>query len=99
MIITDIYFNNVEPKESGICAECTVIFDDMLCVHRISVINGNDGLFVAFPNTGAMKRYKNCKRYVDIVHPVNNSARQMIQSEVLKRYNECVSELSSKSEG
>lgn len=86
MQVTEIRVNNIDPKESGICGEFTIVLDDMLCIHKIHVINGSRGLFIAFPNTGEMRLYKNSKRFFDLVHPINKTLRETIESEVLKVY-------------
>lgn len=88
MQITKIVTNSISPKETGVCGEFSVTLDDSLCIHKILVVNGSKGLFITFPNTGEMKRFSKAKRYVDIVHPTNNTLRQYIQEEVLLKYNE-----------
>lgn len=88
MQITKIVTNNISPKESGVCGEFSVTLDDSLCIHKILVVSGEKGLFITFPNTGEMRRFSKAKRYIDIVHPTNNSLRQYIQKEVLIKYNE-----------
>jgi DNA-binding cell septation regulator SpoVG len=88
MQITKIVTNNISPKESGVCGEFSVTLDDSLCIHKILVVSGEKGLFITFPNTGEMRRFSKAKRYMDIVHPTNNSLRQYIQKEVLIKYNE-----------
>lgn len=94
MVVTKIVTNSVAPQPLGVCGEFTVTLDDSLCIHRILVVRGEKGLFIAFPNVGEAKRGKRSKRYVDIVHPTNNTLRQHIQDEVLKRYDEEVSKIS-----
>lgn len=88
MQVTNIEVNNLSPKESGICGEFTITLDHSLCIHKVLVIQGEKGLFIAFPNSGEAKCSTGAKKYRDIVHPTNNTLRQHIQSEVLKRYNE-----------
>lgn len=88
MQITKIVTNNISPKESGVCGEFSVTLDDSLCIHKILVVSGEKGLFITFPNTGEMRRFSKAKRYMDIVHPTNNSLRQYMQKEVLIKYNE-----------
>ena len=88
MTVTKIVTNSVAPQDRGVCGEFTVTLDDSLCIHRVLVVRGEKGLFIAFPNCGEARRCSSSKRYVDIVHPTNNTLRQHIQDEVLKRYNE-----------
>lgn len=89
MQVTKIVTNSLTPQQScGVCGEFTVTLDDSLCIHRVRVVNGKKGLFITFPNLGESKTGQCPKRYVDIVHPTNNSLRQHIQDEVLSRYHE-----------
>lgn len=93
MVVTRIVTNHIAPQERGVCGEFTVTLDNELCIHRISVVSGEKGLFITFPNTGEMRRFTKAKRYTDIVHPTKNSLRQHIQTEVLKRYREELADL------
>lgn len=93
MIVTAIKTNNISPKDVGICGEFTITLDDAICIHKIYVVRGDKGLFITFPNTGEMKMYKRSKRYFDIVHPTNKTIRDLIETEVLAKYNEEVSKL------
>ena len=86
MVVTSIRIDKYEPKELGTCAECSVILDDSLCIHKILVVMGEKGEFVAFPNTGSIKTYRNKKRYADIVHPINKTLTENITSQVLEAY-------------
>lgn len=86
MTVTNVNIDNYEPRDIGICAECSVTLDNELCIHKVLVINGEKGEFVAYPNTGNMKLYKKRKRYEDIVHPIKKDLSEVISSEVLKAY-------------
>ena len=88
MKVTDVKIDKYEPKDTGICADCTITLDNCLRIHHIHVINGAKGMFVAFPNTGDMKKFANSKLFVDIVHPVNSSLRAHIEEHVLRAYND-----------
>ena len=93
MIVTRVKTDNLTPQDKGICGEFTVYLDDILCIHKVFVINGEKGLFISFPNTGKMSRYANSKRFHDIVHPTKTSLRLHIQDKVLEHYNDEVSKL------
>ena len=84
MKVTRVTPVSITPRASGICGVFTIVLDDVLCIHRVLVINGVKGLFVSFPNT----RVDNAegKRYLDLVHPLNNTLRGHINSEVLALY-------------
>lgn len=87
MVVTKVVINNYAPKESGVCAEVTVVLNDALAIHKISVVAGELGLFVAMPNTGHTRVQNNKKRVEDLVHPLNRELSEEIKSEVLKVYN------------
>lgn len=88
MLVTSVKIDKYSPKKLGTCAECSVTLDDSLCIHKILVVMGEKGEFVAFPNTGSMKMYKNRKRYTDIVHPINKTLTEDITNQVLKAYHD-----------
>ena len=54
--------------------------DDCIAVHELKVIQ-TDHLFVAMPS-----RKDEVGNYHDIVHPINESARNLIESAVLSAY-------------
>lgn len=86
MVVTGVKIDKYEPKDIGTCAECSVVLDDSLCIHKILVVMGEKGEFVAFPNTGCIKTYKNKKRYSDIVHPISKTLTESITRQVLETY-------------
>ena len=97
MEITRIRTDSITPRESGICGEFSITLDNIFCVHKIYVINGKKGLFIAFPNTGEMKLYKNCKRYSDIAHPTTQEFRSLIEQKILEQYQVEVDRIKDKS--
>ena len=99
MRVTKVTVDNIDPKRFGTCGEFSIILDNLLCIHRIRVVNGREGLVVTFPNTGNSKESPDGRRYFDIVHPTNNELRKSIQDDVLARYNEEVSKLRGVDEG
>ena len=92
MRVTRIRTDSLTPQENGICGEFTVTLDEALCIHKIHVINGRKGLFIAFPPS-EMKIYKNQKRFSDLVHPTTQEFRQDIEEKVLEHYKEEVSKI------
>lgn len=86
MEVTRVRIDKYEPKERGTCAECSITLDNCLCIHKIAVIMGEKGEFVAFPNTGSIKMYKHRKRYKDIVHPIDKTLTEDIANQVLEAY-------------
>lgn len=93
MEITRIKIDAFNPKESGVCASFTLTFNNLLCVHKVNVIQGAKGLFISFPNSGIPKESEEGKRYVDLVHPTNQEFRQIIEDKVLDAYNAKLKEM------
>lgn len=88
MEITRIKMDSFNPKDSGVCASFTLTFNNLLCVHKVNVIQGKQGLFISFPNSGIPKESEDGKRYMDLVHPTNQDFRQIIEDKVLDTYRE-----------
>ena len=91
MQVTRIRTDRLTPQEKGICGEFSITLDDLFCIHKIFVINGRKGLFIAFPNTGEMKLHKNSKRFSDIAHPTTQEFRKVIEDKIIEKYNEEIS--------
>lgn len=92
MEVSRVRIDNYTPDKK-IRAECSVFFDEELCVHHVHVITGRKGDFVAFPNTGEMKKYNRSSRYASIVHPCNETLRKKVQDAVLKEFDKWMSEM------
>ena len=87
MEITDITFYSLKKKSNGVCAECTVELDKSIAIHRIKIIEGAKGLYVAMPNSGVSYITKSGKRKIlDVVHPTNSEFQQMFDKTILDRY-------------
>ncbi len=84
MNITDVRVRKVNP-EGKMKAIVSVTFDDSFVVHDVKVVEGQNGLFVAMPS-----RKTPDGEYRDIAHPISSSAREVIQSAVLKAYQEAI---------
>ena len=79
MTISDIKFR--KSLESGnLKAIASLTIDGCIAVHELKVIE-TDHLFVAMPS-----RKDEARNYHDIVHPINESARNLIESAVLAAY-------------
>ena len=79
MKISDIKFR--KSLESGnLKAIASLTIDGCIAVHELKVIE-TDHLFVAMPS-----RKDESGNYHDIVHPINESARNFIESTVLAAY-------------
>lgn len=86
MEITDIRLNKVA-REGKMKAIVSITLDNEFAVHDIKVIEGEKGLFIAMPSRKAADG-----DYRDIVHPINQEARNKIQTLILDEYNKMMSE-------
>jgi len=89
MKITDIAVVPVE--ENKLRAYVNITIDHVFMVRGLKVIQGADGLFVAFPN----KKGKN-GMFRDVAHPLNAETRREIEEMVLAAYDRA---LKDKAEG
>ena len=69
--------------EEKLKAFATLVFDDSFAVRNVKVIEGKNGLFVSMPS-----RKRKDGTYQDVAHPLNNETREMIEKEVISRYEE-----------
>ena len=65
----------------------SITLDEEFVVHDIKVIEGDKGLFIAMPS----KRTADGE-YKDIAHPINSSARDVIQKVILESYEKALLE-------
>ncbi len=68
-------------------AVVSITIDDEFVVHDIKVIEGEKGLFIAMPSRKATDG-----EYRDIAHPINSVTRDRIQTLILDKYQEVMSE-------
>ena len=59
-----------------------ILIDDMIAIHDIRIILGDNGLFVAMPS-----RKTPTGDYRDIVHPISQEARDIIEKAIVEEYN------------
>ncbi|HBX23944.1 MAG TPA: septation protein SpoVG [Desulfotomaculum sp.] len=84
MNVTDVRVRKVL-AEGKMKAIVSVTLDDMFVIHDVKVVEGQNGLFVAMPS-----RKTPSGEFRDIAHPINSSAREIIQSAVLDAYTEAL---------
>ena len=82
MEITDIKIRRII-TEGRLRAVVSVTVDNMLAVHDIKVVQGDERLFVAMPS-----RKDENGVFRDIVHPISAAARKMMESQILEAYHE-----------
>lgn len=86
MQITDVRVRKI-PKDGKMKAVVSVTIDNEFVVHDIKVIEGEKGLFIAMPS-----RRTTDGEYRDIAHPINSETRERIQTLILQKYEETLSE-------
>lgn len=86
MTITDVWVRKIE-KEGKLKAIVSITLDNEFVVHDIKVIEGDKGLFIAMPSKKTVDG-----EFRDIAHPINSSTREMIQSTILDRYQQSLTE-------
>lgn len=86
MDITRVVVRPVEMDK--VKAMVSVTFDDSFVVHGIRVVDGEKGLFVAMPS-----RRLPSGEYRDVAHPINTETREMIQTAVLKEFEQIQGEV------
>ena len=86
MQITDVRVRKVA-KEGKIKAVVSITMDEEFVVHDIKVIEGEKGLFIARPSKKALDG-----EYRDIAHPINSDTRNRIQSIILEKYEQALTE-------
>ena len=82
MEITDIKIRKII-TEGRLRAVVSVTLDNMLAVHDIKVVQGDERLFVAMPS-----RKDESGVFRDIVHPISPSARQMFLQQIREAYSQ-----------
>ena len=86
MQVTDVRVRKIA-KEGRMKAVVSITLDEEFVVHDIKVIEGDKGLFIAMPS----KRTADGE-YRDIAHPINSSARDVIQKVILESYEKALLE-------
>ncbi|MCR5268508.1 MAG: septation regulator SpoVG [Lachnospiraceae bacterium] len=86
MNITDIRVRKVT-KEGKMKAVVSITFDDEFVVHDIKVIEGEKGLFIAMPSRKTAEG-----EYRDIAHPISTESREKLQTMILEKYEQSLTE-------
>ncbi|MGI6711926.1 MAG: septation regulator SpoVG [Bacillota bacterium] len=86
MNVTDVRIRKIL-SEGKMKAIVSVTIDDAFVVHDVKVVDGQNGLFVAMPS-----RKTPAGEFRDIAHPISQQARDVIQSKVLEKYQEVLSD-------
>lgn len=82
MKVTSVKVKKIEKENSRMKGIAEILLDDMLAIHDIRIISGDNGLFVAMPS-----RKTPTGDYRDIVHPISQEARSVIEKSIIEAYN------------
>ena len=80
MEITDLKIRKMM-AEGRLRAIVSITLDNMLAVHDIKVVQGENRLFVAMPS-----RKDEGGIFRDIVHPISAQAREYLENQILDAY-------------
>ena len=86
MQITDIKVRKIN-TEGKMKAVVSVTFDDAFVVHDIKVIEGQEKLFIAMPSREVRR---GSGEFKDIAHPINSEMRELLQSQIIEKYQEAL---------
>lgn len=92
MVITDLKIRKMM-TEGRLRAIVSITLDQMLAVHDIKVVQGENRLFVAMPS-----RKDEGGIFRDIVHPISAQARQYLEDQILEAYQEQLALMQAESE-
>lgn len=84
MNITDVRVRKIL-AEGKMKAIVSVTLDNAFVIHDVKVVDGQNGLFVAMPS-----RKTPTGEFRDIAHPISQDARDLLQAEVLRKYEEAL---------
>ena len=82
MKVTSVKVKKIEKENSRMKGIAETLLDDMIAIHDIRIISGDNGLFVAMPS-----RKTPTGDYRDIVHPISQEARDIIEKAIVEEYN------------
>lgn len=86
--ISDVRVYLFNGKNSSLKAFASITIDDELVIKGLRVVEGNKGLFIAFPSTYSEKD----GNYYDNVFPIKKETRDYISDEVLAAYEDALKE-------
>ena len=82
-LVQAVYMTNMVIYNNKIGgAIATIIFDDLLLVSEIRIIDGNRGLFVAMP-----ARRIPCEKFMNVVDATNKDFFKYIETTILDEFN------------
>ena len=90
MKITEVIIEKFEKEGSKLLGRASIKIDDCFVIKNIRIIKGGkNGIIAAMPNITLDKVDENGKPIrLDVAHPVNQETRDMIELDILNKYNE-----------
>ena len=82
MKITSVNVRITDKENNKMKGLASVLIDNCFAIHDIRIISGDNGLFVAMPS-----RKTPTGDYRDIVHPISQEARDIIEKAIVEEYN------------
>jgi len=70
-------------QEGRLRAVVSLTINDAIAIHDIKLIQGDDRIFVAMPS-----RRDEAGKFRDIIHPITPEARTLLESSILKAYDD-----------
>lgn len=89
MKISDVKIRKVL-SDGRLRAIVSLTLDDLIAIHDIKVVQGDQRLFVAMPS-----RKDENGTYRDIIHPISSDAREEIEDKVICAYQDYLAALPS----
>lgn len=90
--ISDVRVYLFNGEKSSLKAFASITIDDELVIKGLRVVDGNNGLFIAFPSTYSEKD----DEYYDNVFPIKKETRDYITEQVLAAYEDTLKEATPK---
>ena len=90
--ISDVRVYLFNGENSSLKAFASITIDDEIVIKGLRVVEGNRGLFIAFPSTYSEKD----DEYYDNVFPIKKETRDYITDEVLVAYEDTLKEATPK---
>lgn len=92
MEITDVKIRKIL-SDGRLRAVVSITLDDMIAVHDIKIVQGDERLFVAMPS-----RKEENGIFRDIVHPISSSARRLLEESIIESYEKQLVEMKEEEE-
>lgn len=86
MRVTRVRTNKVESSNGKLLGYADVTVDDAIAIHGIKILEGEKGLFVAFPSEKRVDKENNSVSFSDVVHPVNQETRDMFEKAIIENF-------------